>query len=78
MILTLGEEKLSFGNTAPYSATAALICASSSGNANFFCPPSLSLSSSEFSSSERVLSAGLGNAGGMLNEMRAPSQCVND
>ena len=39
---------------------------------------SLSLSSSEFSSSERVLSAGLGNAGGMLNEMRAPSQCVND
>ncbi len=56
-VRTLGDEKLSLGNTAPYSVTASLICASSSGNENFL--RSSSSPSLDSSSSESVLSAGL-------------------
>jgi len=59
---TFGEEKFSFGKTAPYSLTHSLIFASRSGNANNRTPsPSSSspVSASASSSSESVLSAGL-------------------
>jgi len=59
---TLGEEKFSFGKTAPYSLTHSLIFASRSGNAKDRTPsPSSSspVSASASSSSESVLSAGL-------------------
>ena len=58
--ITLGDEKLSLGNTAPYSWIASLICSSSSGNAK--CGPSSS-SSCRSLSSWRVLFRGLGRLG---------------
>lgn len=61
---TLGDEKLSFGNTAPYPTMVDLIFASSSGKANFgpslsSLPSSASLSSPSLSSSDSVLPVGL-------------------
>lgn len=57
-VRTRGEEKLSFGNTAPYSFTTSRILWSSSGNANLFLSSSSSSSSSP-SSSESSLSGNL-------------------
>lgn len=67
-IHTRGDEKLSLGKTAPYCATAARICASSSGNANLRCASSSESLSYPLPSSEsdRVLSAGLRTISGVV------------